>query len=231
MTKHHHKANHEVHDPSKVNEQIDAAIPGPSKFASTAVSILNLLVVPGFLFLGFLASKYILKAEFEKIDHSLIRKVTSRYPSDWSFEGRVEFLISAFYVVALFLLGNVLIVSLLRGLSGKIYPFAEGDNLLINTFNRVIQNTIEQSFIFFPLFSHYVLTVSTEKDSKTAFLYVLVFIVGRLIFLGGYLFNLITKIVGLRVSGFAMNVIVNILLVVKFIGCPHFEKFVTGFLA
>jgi hypothetical protein len=228
---HHEKETHK--DKVRV-EQTDplAEIEVPKeKYASTTITVANLILLPAFIFAAYIIVKFILHAQYEKFENPFVRKITAHYPSEWSFEGKISFLVGSFFYAALFLFGCVTFNMLLRALLSKPNPFNDEDPHIISTINRVIQNTIEQSFIFFPLLAHFVLNVSTEKDSKQAFLFVLIFLAGRAIFLVGYLFLLVSKLIGIRVVGFVLNLTVNILLVVKFIGCQHLEKVVFGLLA
>lgn len=223
---------HHEKDKAAVKESDHSvAIEVPKKYASTTMIVANVILMPAFIFAAYIIIKFILHAQYERIDHPFIRKITAHYPSEWSFEGKISFLVESFFYAALFVFGCVTLNMLLRGLFSKHNPFHEQDPLIISTLNRVIQNTIEQSFIFFPLLAHYVLNISTEKDSKQAFIYVLLFLTGRAIFLLGYLFILVSKLIGIRILGFLINTTVNILLVVKFIGCQHFEKAVLGLFA
>lgn len=204
----------------------------PTPYVSTFQNVINIgILIPlaaiGSLFLLHL----ILSEKFLEIKHPFVGKVLERiYPTAWDFEGKLKFLINSFIYVSLYLLAHVVITVLSRVALSKPLPHLNEDPAIIKLWNKIIQNTIEQSAIFFPLLASFVLNSTNQTDGKEAGLFVLTFYVSRIIYSFGYLFNHITKFSFIRGGAFILGTLLNVLLIVKFIGCPHFEKVAHDFL-
>jgi uncharacterized MAPEG superfamily protein len=199
------------------------------KYISTSYTIFNFAIVPIFLFGAYVILKFILNSQYSSLPFAGV--VDSVFQvKDWSFEGKVKFVALVFGLNSLFLFAITLMIVLFRILLNKANPQAEQDPIIITTLNRVLQHTIEQSFIFFPLFAHFVLT-SKPTESRDAVNYALIYLVGRVIYLVGYLINLVIKIFGFRAMGFLVNVGVSIILIVRLTGCSHFYNTVMAVFA
>ncbi len=178
-----------VNDEHAKVEQPDAQ---NGKYISTSFTIFNFAIVPIFVFGAYVILKFILNSQYSSLPFAgVINNVFQT--RDWTFEGKIKFISLVFGLNALILFGLTLLVVLCRVLLNKANPQAEQDPIIIATINRVIQHTVEQSFIFFPLFAHFVLT-SKDTETKDAVNYALCYLVGRVIYFIGYMINLVIKI-------------------------------------
>ena len=196
-------------------------------YLSKKMTFLNYVMYPVFITLGYLASKFILNEEFKNVKHPLVEKITSEIFSlskFSNFESKLNFLLFVFFLAAVFNLVLTLITMFARIFSSAPSPNAEEDNILLNTLNRIIQNNIEQAFIFFPLLAHFIFNVSDKDNEKLAVLYAALFLIGRVLFFLGYLLSLVFKIMPLRAVGFFMGTVANVFLIIKFIGNKELEK-------
>ena len=205
-------------------------IPLPdNRYLSTKLTLLNYALIPFFLTASFFICKFIYNEDFKKVEHPLVEKASSYLYSLSNFkdfESKLNFVLFAFALAAALNLLLTFLTIISRVFTGASSPQAESDPLVVSTFNRVIQNNLEQALIFFPLLAHFVLNVNSNnsaENNKLAVLYVIMFFTGRIVFFVGYLVSLLTKIVGLRVTGFGINMIVSFLLVVKYLGFKDFE--------
>lgn len=196
-----------------------------SAYLSKTMIFFNMGVfIPAFTFLVY----YLMKTIFQfdlilgKCPFSSFLK---RYvATQWSFEGKINFLVTALSFNAYFLFAIVLSIVMLRAFYFRPNPQAEADPILIVTLNRVIQNTIEQSLIFFGILSSYVLNYCPYENKEFLVLLVVCFFVGRVVFLIGSLFNLITKIFALRMSGIIINVMINLIILSKIFECKCLDE-------
>lgn len=225
-------------NPKKSNKDIDqekddsTKVENTKPYVSTLQNILNLSIFLPLAAIGSVVVLHLILSEkFLAIKHPFVGLLVEKIiPVAWDFEGKLKFLINSFIYVSLYLLVHVVITVLSRVILFKPLPHLNQDPAIINLWNKIIQNTIEQSTIFFPLLASFVLNSTNNKDAKEAGLFVLVFYVSRILFTIGYLFNHITKFSFLRAGAFILGLLVNALLIVKFVGCPHFEKVAHDFL-
>jgi len=219
------KTNHVVNDQEAKEEHQNQQ---NGKYISTSYAIFNFAIVPIFVFGAYVILKFILNSQYSSLPFSGV--ISSVFQTkDWSFEGKIKFIALVFGLNAVILFVLTLLVVFCRVVLNKANPQAEQDPIIISTINRVIQHTVEQSFIFFPLFAHFVLT-SKDTETTDAVNYALCYLVGRIIYFVGYLINLVIKIFGFRAMGFLINVGISVILMVRLTGCSHFyNKVMTVF--
>ena len=203
-----------------------------SKYLSNTMKFLNIgLFIPVFSFLAIFALKTIFQFDL-KLGKCHISSFLKRYvATQWNFEGKINFLVTALSFNAYFLFAIVLSIVMLRAFYFRPNPQAETDPILIVTLNRVIQNTIEQSFVFFGILSSYVLNFCPYENKEFLVLLVVSFYAARVVFLIGSLFNLLTKVFALRMSGIIVNVMINLILISKIFGCKYFEDSISSLLS
>lgn len=128
--------------------------------------------------------------------------------------------------VALYLFGLASAVMSLRILTGKSTPASNNDPIFINTLNRIITNTIEQTIIFAGLYGALLFSdVShiTKIGGAKVLAIASLFVIGRVIYLIGYILGAITKIPTFRSGGFAIGLFVNTILVLYHFGFNSFN--------
>mmetsp|Transcript_27134 Transcript_27134/g.24003 ORF Transcript_27134/g.24003 Transcript_27134/m.24003 type:complete len:89 (-) Transcript_27134:142-408(-) len=76
-------------------------------------------------------------------------------------------------------------------------------------FNRVIQNNIEHSVMFFLNFGYYLFQVAEAKDAQLVNCLALYFVAGRLVYSFGYITGFLFENTGPRALGFGITTIVN----------------------
>lgn len=90
----------------------------------------------------------------------------------------------------------------------KATPASGNDTVVLNTLNRIIYNTIEQSVIFAGLFGSILFSkadhVSKIGGSRVMALASL-FIIGRTLYFGGYILGAVTGMATFRSLGFALG--------------------------
>lgn len=126
---------------------------------------------------------------------------------------------------AIYLFGIATLVMLMRIVSGKSSPASQTDPVYINTLNRIITNTIEQSVIFAGLYGPILFSgrdsMSRIGGAKTLAI-ASIFVVGRVLFGIGYVLGSITGISPFRSFGFATAVVLNVVLVSYHLGFDSF---------
>lgn len=120
----------------------------------------------------------------------------------------------------------------IRIITAKTTPASGNDSVVVNTLNRIIYNTIEQSIIFAGFFGTILFSkadhVSKIGGSRVMALASL-FIVGRIFYFGGYVFGALTGFGTFRSMGFALglgNIIFMAFYHLGFNLFAHLDKFV-----
>lgn len=123
--------------------------------------------------------------------------------------------------IAVFLLAHTSLVMFGRIIFKKSSPSTEEDPTYIKLINRIITNTIEQSCIFLGLFTYFLidgsgnLTFYLAEQLSPALLMNLAawFLAGRILFSAGYMVGTAIGLPQLRSYGFALTVLVQVILV------------------
>lgn len=128
--------------------------------------------------------------------------------------------------MALYLFGLSTAVMSLRILTGKSTPASNNDPVVINTLNRIITNTIEQSVIFAGLFG-VILFSDSNNVGKIGGVRVLaiasLFVIARICYLIGYILGTVTKVSSFRSFGFAIGVALNGMMALYHLGFNTFD--------
>lgn len=235
MVNHHkHKTHTNNHNNNTPLDNIE--IPD-TRYMSNKVMFINFALLPLFLAASFFICKFIYNEDYKKVDHPVIENLTTKIFSQTkfnSFESKLSFVLLSVALASIFNLALTILTVLARVITNASSAMADKEPLLVNTLNRIIQNNIEQGLVFFPLLAHFVFNINVKNNTENNSLaakYVIMFFVGRIVFIIGYLFSLLTKIIGLRVTGFGINMIVGFLLVIKYLGIKDLEFKVNAFLA
>ena len=94
----------------------------------------------------------------------------------------------------------------IRFFSKDINPInSSPEDQRIQVLNKVLQNTIEQMFIFIPLISFWILKYSNNENKHFAVIYGFLFILGRILFLIGYFIGFKMNYQTLRSFGMSMT--------------------------
>jgi uncharacterized MAPEG superfamily protein len=145
-----------------------------------------------------------------------IKMITS--PTD-----QIDIAIRFAFFLSCYLFITSALVMMMRILTGAGSPATAEDPVSIRTLNRIILNTVEQSIIFVGLYLPLFLSTETKISSQRILSLASLFIVGRILFALGYLIGSLTKISSFRSFGFAVNLIVNVLLASHYFGINLFE--------
>lgn len=190
--------------------------------------LLNYLVfLPISIVVGIYSCIFIFSHDWNKSDLFIAQHIRANFPSSWEFEDKVKFITKFLSYVSIIFLGAVVKTFVLRLLTLKSNPQADPDNVLIIALNKIIQNTMEQLIVFGCFLCYWVFSVSNENNKNEATLFALAFLVGRVYFIVGMFFLLISGTAVIRGMGATMNLLVCLLLLAKcFPGCPEVSKIV-----
>lgn len=115
---------------------------------------------------------------------------------------------------------------LMRIVTGKSSPASNNDPVYISTLNRIISNTIEQSIIFAGLYAPILFSsrdsLASIGNARTLTIAAL-FVIGRVLFGVGYILGTIVGISTLRSFGFAITVLLNVILISYHLGFNTFD--------
>jgi len=184
---------------------------------------INYLCLPLSLVLSVLTIKYILNEDITNSTCPYRSQLKSLIPNNFTMEGKIIFLLKMLSFTAILIFIQTLFVGFSRLLTLSPNPQAEKDNSLINTFNKAIQNTLEQTFVFFALFSFWFVTIATEADAQRALHLVFLYLFARIVFTFGMLFNMITSIILFRSYAMHVNIVLIVYLIARCAQCPCFN--------
>jgi hypothetical protein len=112
----------------------------------------------------------------------------------------------------------------MRILGQKINPVAEKDPLSIALLNRILSNNLEQSFVFFGLYSYLLLSHTSGKfliykdlEAKYVFGLPLLFLIGRAVYVVSYIVTTLMRVSTIKAVGFAFSLVANLLIVIELI--------------
>ena len=184
---------------------------GSGKKMSKLMIFLNVVLFPFSIIGAALFSRYLLIHNWKDCTGDVSKFVNQFSIKEVTFESKVEFLFSVMALTGAFVFVNTFMIMLCRMIT-QANPLTQKDPVIIQTLNRVIQNTLEQGFVFFGLFSFWVLKFVNESNKDLAQAYAIIFITSRIIFLIGYPIQSYLQLVTLRVGGFCVTLTVEFLL-------------------
>jgi len=179
---------------------------GGSKF----FIFLQLVIFPFAIIGSYFLTRQILKEDFSKCD-LFVKYIQPYNPKTWNFEDKVYMIVLAWIDPAILVFVMVVMVMSIR-LLFLVDPLRKTQPTLINAINGAIQNTLEQTFIFIPMFAYWVLKISNEQNKNLAIAYIMAFVISRVLYLIGYFFQAM-GIFFVRGGAFAMTLQVQILLI------------------
>lgn len=118
-------------------------------------------------------------------------------------------------IAMLLLIVTIHIVSF-RIFTGRPDALRNENNRVMNALNRVLLNTMEQSFIFLGVYSFLVFKNKINVSESIAFS--IAFIVARFVYAFGYMIQGMTNFILIRATGMTITIFVNIVLVGKLFG-------------
>ncbi|KAL4487914.1 hypothetical protein ABPG72_022774 [Tetrahymena utriculariae] len=124
------------------------------------------------------------------------------------------------YMLATFVLILTFSVMFIRVSTGRSNPISFQDPKIIITLNRIIQNTLEQGFIFMLNYAFFIYFNCDQLRVLKSFVLACLFIKARYIFLFSYVIGAFTGITSFRAIGFAINVIIQITFALENFGIP-----------
>lgn len=219
------------------------------KYVGKKMTFLNFALFP-FAFAGaYFAVKYAFTYNYASSDCKYTKLMVKEFPTTkWGFEQKLNLLLLSGAATAVFLLITVLSTMVGRIFSGRsgIGGKSQEDNLFISTCNRILKNTIEQSFIFYGLYAYWLFNVSGNtgekvskvegkdkplavdkaviENGKTAVLFAVLFLSSRIVFYFGYMIHLFTKIFVVRGIGFLVGMFVNLMILQRILGLENKYK-------
>lgn len=217
---------HKTNTTSKQEEEDDIDVQEKPAKNNSLFLIFNLGTFPLFVVGALFLMKVILEKDFRTCDCKFSKQIAQFYPKTWDLQNKLEMIFLAWIHPGIIILVLIVLIMTTR-LLGQYNPLRQNQEpLWIITLNRIIQNTMEQSFIFLGFYSYWVIKVSTEENKDLSLKFIVMFFVGRLIFTVGYLFQWITNFIGGRAGGFAMTIFTNFCLLSAIFGCDLTSKIV-----
>lgn len=193
------------------------------------LTIVNYLFLPLSLVLSVITIKFILNEDIVNSTCPYRSQLKSLIPNNFTMEGKIVFILKMLSFTAIVIFVQTLLVVVSRLLTLSPNPQAEKDNSLINTINKAIQNTLEQTFIFFALFSFWFISYASEADAQRALHLVFLFLFARIVFTFGMIFNMITSIILFRAYAMHVNLVLIVYLIARNVQCPCFAGFLKFF--
>ena len=144
--------------------------------------------------------------------------LTPYVPETWNFESKLTTLAMISQFIGCYFLLITAHIWNLRFTTGNINPVNNVDPESIVCLNRVLQNTVEQTFVFLPSLAYWVLKLSTEDNKHEAVLFGFIFVCGRIIFLVGYYFGTLIGLQTLRSFGMGLTYFVSVILIQRNFG-------------
>ena len=116
-----------------------------------------------------------------------------------------------------------------RIFTGKSDPVRRLDEGVIKCLNRVLQNTLEQTFIFLTGLIYYVAHQKNKQTLPAIYSLGIAFVLGRVLFTAGYLLSTINpKFPMMRTAGFTISVFVNLTLILENFGIKNTIELING---
>jgi hypothetical protein len=155
-------------------------------------------------------------ALYNKQIHTLL---SPHIPEVWNFEAKITSLVFISIFISVFVALCVFGTILGRYITTSPNPLMKQDPPMILFFNRVLLNTLEQTAIFFPLLAYWTLKYSNESNKHEVFIFGLVWVLSRLLYVIGYGFNFINKNLSLfRVFGFQIGFFIAPIIALRLFG-------------
>jgi hypothetical protein len=135
-----------------------------------------------------------------------------------NFQQKVSLLarISSWIAVLVFFKVQFVIVSRIYTKTGA-NPFRL--SILVDFFNRVLSNTVEQTLVFLPLLANFILNdCTTDAQLKNAISLSIFWILGRIIFFITYYIGYLIDYPILRMFGFLPTIFPSIILIIRLAG-------------
>jgi len=169
-----------------------------------------------FIGIGVAAGAGLIQYIFET--KSLHKHIAPLVPSLWSFETKVTLVATLAAYISIFLMVHVLLVIVFRVIFGTNNPALREDPVPLKILTKSLTNSVEQTLIYLPLLAHWVLSHSADKNKHEAVLLTAIFLLGRVLFLLGYLFGSAIQLPGVRVFGLALTMGPSAIFLLRILG-------------
>ena len=182
------------------------------------IRLLNFLTVPLVIIIAILSISYSVNNDFRKRSCDTSTYLKKFVPEQLNFESKILLIFGAWFHLALYLGFTTVLVMFNRiFFSQSALKRDNTDNILITALNRVIQNTIEQSFIFLTVLSIWVFKFANTTDNYAfGITFITLFLLGRGLFLIGYIIQAATGIFLLRSTGITINLFTTFVFIAPF---------------
>jgi hypothetical protein len=146
----------------------------------------------------------------------LVSHFKIQFPETINFEYKVSLAFRIGSLIAVYLFLNVLSVIASRFATGAANPLKDQGNDMVNTFNKVLTNSVEQTLIFFPLFANYIINLTQNEDEiKFGLSLALIWLIGRVLFFVTYPLGTLINFSSIRAIGFIPTLFPSIILALK----------------
>jgi len=216
----HKTENHHKEEPNDIEYTEDYEVnstPKKNKF----INMFNLAMFPFVLLGAFFLVRLLLSRDPRSFCPCIKDEIDRYYPSKWGFEQKLEVIFLTWALSGFVVLLSAFGVMFFRMITLRTPLDSCSEPVLLTTFNRIMLNTIAQTFIFLGLFGFWVLR---QGDSEHALRYLTIFAVARVLFFVGYIIQGIFGLMPLRAIGFAMTLMVNLIVLLEILGHNSREK-------
>jgi len=138
-------------------------------------------------------------------------------PEKWDSEAKITLIGSISCFISGFLMLCFGICGQLR-FHTAINPVCNADPPIVVLMNKVLNNSVEQVFIFLPNLTYWTFRYSTEENKHEVLIFGVLFVIGRLIFLIGYFIGTIIDLQTLRLFGFEITILNSFVLILRNLG-------------
>jgi len=193
----------------------------PSKMKKVG-KFINIALLPLALLTAFFLVRLLLSRDPRSFCSCTKEHIDNYYPTKWGFEQKLEVIFLSWSMCGFLVLLSGLGVLFFRFItlsSPMDKTFTEP--ALMSAFNRVMLNTIAQSFIFLGFFGFWVIR---QGDSETAIRFMAVFAVARSLFFVGYTLQATVGLQTIRACGFMMTLMCNMILLAEIVGHSQRER-------
>jgi uncharacterized MAPEG superfamily protein len=140
-----------------------------------------------------------------------------RIPTELNFETRLSFFSHLAGFVSLYFTLVIVLTFMTRVMLGKTNPVAETDHNITITLNRILSNSVEQTIVFLPLLMNFILNRATSENIQLGLNLTFIWILGRILFLIGYVLGVVINLSTMRSGGFALTILPACYLIVDFV--------------
>jgi hypothetical protein len=197
----------------------------PSKLKKF-LNFINLASLSIVMFCAFFLVRLLISRDPRSLCSCTKDEINRYYPTRWGFEQKLEVIFLSWAMCGFLVLLSGLGVMFFRFITlSSPLDRISSEPALMTAFNRIMLNTIAQSFIFLGFFGYWVLR---QGDSEHAIRYIAIFAVARVLFFVGYTIQATVGLMQVRACGFIMTIMVNMILLAEIVGHSQRERIVNA---